>query len=91
MATQPPPEISPPATDPAQSPQPGGPDMPPPEFNPPGPDIDQPPSTPGPGTADPIGFAAPSTVGHRDPGDTDDIGTTDRMTASTGSLAGTSR
>jgi hypothetical protein len=93
MATQPPPEFSPPATDPVS---PGAPDTdapaPGPEIDVPGPDFDQPaPGEPGPGFANPLGFAAPSAVGHRDPGDTDDIGGTERMTASTGGLAGTSR
>jgi hypothetical protein len=91
MATQPPPEFSPPAGDPIAPDAPGT-DAPAPEIDVPGPDFDQPsPGEPSPGTANPIGFAAPSAVGHRDPGDTDDIGGTDRMAASTGGLAGTSR
>ena len=39
----------------------------------------------------PTAPAASSAVGHRDPGDTTDIGGTDAMTAETGGLAGTSR
>lgn len=94
MATQPPAETPPPSTQPAQ-PDPG-----PSELPAPTPDVDFPdpmPGTdPGPGTANPIGFApasgaSSSDVGQRAPGDTDDIGGTDRMTAETGGLAGTSR
>lgn len=87
MATQPPPE-TPPPTQPVQ-PEPG-----PSEFPAPTPDFDQP--SPGttpddPGTASPMGFGSPSRVGDREPGDTDDIGSTDRMASETGGLAGTSR
>ena len=39
----------------------------------------------------PIASAASSNVGHRDAGDTSDIGSTEGMTASFGGLAGTSR
>ncbi len=44
-----------------------------------------------PGGDAPLVSAASSIVGHRDAGDTSDIGSTDGMTASTGGLAGTSR
>lgn len=44
-----------------------------------------------PGGDAPLASAASSIVGHRDAGDTGDIGSTDGMTASTGGLAGTSR
>ena len=44
-----------------------------------------------PGGDAPLGQAASSIVGHRDTGDTGDIGSTDGMTASFGGLAGTSR
>ena len=84
MATQPPQE-TPVAPEPIQPTQPA------PEFEAPSPDIDIPDMKPStePGTIE--GAPAASIVGHREPGDTDDIGGTDRMTASTGSLAGTSR
>jgi hypothetical protein len=51
----------------------------------------------GEGTAAPGGDAALTTpaassrVGDREPGDTDDIGSTEGMTSATGGLAGTSR
>ena len=44
-----------------------------------------------PGGDAPIASAASSGVGHREAGDTGDIGSTDGMTASFGGLAGTSR
>lgn len=82
-------------TDTPASPEPVEPDRPTPEFEPPSPDVDQPdmdPAAPEPDTiADGGLFASASAVGHREPGDTDDIGGTDRMNASTGGLAGTSR
>ena len=95
MATQPYPETPPPMTPPEPS-QPGQPDPGPTEYPTPGPDIDVPDPQPGtmpggPGVANPIGFGSASRVGDREPGDTDDIGATDQMTASTGGLAGTSR
>ena len=97
MATTPPSEV------PAQPSQPGQPDAPSPEFETPGPDIDVPAPQPGgdpgaPAPGQPIGFAPPagagaasSKTGERAPGDTDDIGSTDAMGASSGDLAGTSR
>lgn len=98
MATQPTPT-------PTEMPTPGDDTISPPhtphEISTPAPDYDQPdtttPSTdPDMATATPMGFAMPnqqaaSTVGHREAGDTDDIGGTDRMEASTGGMAGTSR
>lgn len=85
-----------PETDlPAASPEPVEPGAPAPEFEPPSPDVDQPdmdPAAPEPGAVANNGQrASASAVGHREPGDTDDIGGTDRMEASTGGLAGTSR
>ena len=44
-----------------------------------------------PGGDAPLASAASSGVGHRDAGDTGDIGSTDGMAASFGGLAGTSR
>ena len=44
-----------------------------------------------PGGDAPLAGAASSIVGHREAGDTADIGSTEGMTASTGGLAGTSR
>lgn len=44
-----------------------------------------------PGGDAPIAAASSSGVGHRDAGDTGDIGSTEGMTASFGGLAGTSR
>lgn len=90
MATQPPQETP-------VSPEPIQPTQPAPEFEPPSPDVDVPdmdpannPPTVG-GDVDDRGlFASASTVGYPD-GEPDEIGTTDRMTSSTGGLAGTSR
>jgi hypothetical protein len=91
MATQPPPETP-------FSPEPTQPTQPSPEFEQPAPDVDIPdmdpatnPSTISGGDIDDRGlFASASTVGFPD-GEADRIGDTDRMTASTGGLAGTSR
>lgn len=44
-----------------------------------------------PGGDAPLSTPSTSRVGDREPGDTGDIGGTDRMTSSTGGLAGTSR
>lgn len=44
-----------------------------------------------PGGDAPLATPAPSRVGSREPGDTDDVGGTDGMDASTGGMAGTSR
>jgi hypothetical protein len=96
MATQPPQETP-------VSPEPFQPTQPMPEFEPPSPDVDIPDMDPatnpptvggggnGGGDIDDRGlFASASTVGYPD-GEPDEIGTTDRMTSSTGGLAGTSR
>lgn len=80
---------------PVIAPDPIEPGAPAPDFEPPSPDVDQPdmdPAAPEPGTVARNGLlASASAVGHRELGDTDDIGGTDRMEASTGGLAGTSR
>lgn len=80
---------------PGAAPEPVNPAQPEPDFEPTSPDVDgsdMDPSAPEPGTiADDGLFASASAVGHREPGDVGDIGGTDRMTASTGGLAGTSR
>ena len=80
---------------PAAAPEPIEPGRTQPDFEPPSPDVDRPdmdPTAPEPGTIPDGGlFAAASRVGHRDPGDADDVGSTDGMAASTGGLAGTSR
>lgn len=80
---------------PAVAPRPVEPDQPAPDFEPTPPDVDQPdmdPAAPEPGTiADDGLFASASRVGHRDPGDYRDVGSTAGMAASTGGLAGTSR
>lgn len=79
------------------SPEPIQPTQPAPEFEAPSPDVDIPDMTPTtePGTVagdvDDRGlFASASRVGFPD-GEPDEIGSTDRMAASTGGLAGTSR